>query len=170
MKRMFLNYIAVCSDIRFFYTLACLRRGETENEKITFNLEYFINNNNGNLPAKIHILERYGVENADKNPTPSDDSNGGGGITRSHMIKISCDEDFVSKEDGQLIYDASTKVLGKTENGTYLVIGALLGKNLKIAKSDISIVSGELDRYKKILINSSDDKISDKLKALMPKE
>lgn len=97
---------------------------ETENEKITFNLEYFINNNNGNLPAKIHILERYGVENADKNPTQSDDSNGGGGITRSHMIKISCDEDFVSKEDGQLIYDASTKVLGKTENGTYLVIGS----------------------------------------------
>ena len=45
-----------------------------------------------------------------------------------------------------------------------------LSKNLKIAKSDISIVSGELDRYKKILINSSDDKISDKLKALMPKE
>ena len=45
-----------------------------------------------------------------------------------------------------------------------------LSKKLKIAKSDMSIISGELDRYKKIMINTSDEEILNKLKALIIKE
>lgn len=45
-----------------------------------------------------------------------------------------------------------------------------LSKQLKIAKSDFNIISGELDRYKKILINTSDEKISEKLNSFLPKE
>ncbi len=45
-----------------------------------------------------------------------------------------------------------------------------LSKQLKIAKSDINIIFGELDRYKKILINSSDKKILEKLNSFIVKE
>ena len=45
-----------------------------------------------------------------------------------------------------------------------------LAKKLKIAKSDLSIISGELDRYKKIVINKSSDELLDKLKSLSPTE
>lgn len=45
-----------------------------------------------------------------------------------------------------------------------------LSKQLKIAKSDFSIVSGELDRYKKILITNTDEQILEKLNSLTPKE
>lgn len=45
-----------------------------------------------------------------------------------------------------------------------------LSKQLKIAKSDIDIIFGELDRYKKILINSSDEKIIEKLNSFILKE
>ena len=45
-----------------------------------------------------------------------------------------------------------------------------LSKQLKIAKSDFNIISGELDRYKKILINTSDEKILEKLNSFLPKE
>ena len=45
-----------------------------------------------------------------------------------------------------------------------------IAKKLKIAKSDISIVSGELDRYKKILITCTDEQILEKLNSLAPKE
>lgn len=45
-----------------------------------------------------------------------------------------------------------------------------LSKQLKIAKSNISIISGELDKYKKILITSSDNEILKKLKTFTTKE
>lgn len=45
---------------------------------------------------------------------------------------------------------------------------SFLAKKLKIAKSQISIISGELDRYKKILITSDDNSISEKLSELNP--
>lgn len=45
-----------------------------------------------------------------------------------------------------------------------------LSKQLKIAKSDINIISGELDRYKKILITNSNEQILEKLNSFMPKE
>ena len=40
---------------------------------------------------------------------------------------------------------------------------AWISKQLKIAKSDINIISGELDKYKKILIKTYDEKILNKL-------
>lgn len=42
-----------------------------------------------------------------------------------------------------------------------------LSKKLKIAKSDITIVSGELDRYKKLMILSSEDNVISALNALL---
>ena len=45
-----------------------------------------------------------------------------------------------------------------------------LAKQLKIAKSQFSIVSGELDRYKKILITGEQQAIIAKLQTLTPKE
>lgn len=45
-----------------------------------------------------------------------------------------------------------------------------LSKKLKTAKSDISIISGELDRYKKILIINTDEQMSDKLKSLIERK
>lgn len=41
-----------------------------------------------------------------------------------------------------------------------------LSKKLKIAKSDITIISGELDRYKKLLISSSQTSLITALTAL----
>ena len=43
---------------------------------------------------------------------------------------------------------------------------AFLAKKLKIAKSDMEIISGELDRNKKILIKSNDTGILNKIEAL----
>ena len=43
-------------------------------------------------------------------------------------------------------------------------------KQLKIAKSQISIISGELDRYKKILITGEQQEIIAKLQNMLPKE
>ena len=40
---------------------------------------------------------------------------------------------------------------------------ALLAKKLKISKTKISIVSGETERYKKLLIQQDDDTLWDKL-------
>lgn len=45
-----------------------------------------------------------------------------------------------------------------------------LSKQLKIAKSEISITSGELDRYKKLLINSNDINLLSKLQNLQTKD
>ena len=45
-----------------------------------------------------------------------------------------------------------------------------LSKKLKIAKSDFSIISGELDRYKKITISNLSDELLDKLKSLASTE
>jgi uncharacterized protein (TIGR00251 family) len=45
-----------------------------------------------------------------------------------------------------------------------------LSKKLKIAKSDIKLISGELDRYKKILINNVNQDLLNKLKNLTNKE
>ncbi len=45
---------------------------------------------------------------------------------------------------------------------------AFLSKKLKIAKSQISIISGELDRYKKILITSTDNSLSETIRKLNP--
>ena len=45
-----------------------------------------------------------------------------------------------------------------------------LAKTLKIAKSEIKIISGELDRYKKILINNDDSRILKKLESFIPGE
>lgn len=45
-----------------------------------------------------------------------------------------------------------------------------LSKQLKIAKSDIKIISGELDRYKKILINSASQEVLTKLENFITKE
>ena len=45
-----------------------------------------------------------------------------------------------------------------------------LAKTLKIAKSEIKIISGELDRYKKILINNDDSRILKKLESFIPEE
>ena len=42
-----------------------------------------------------------------------------------------------------------------------------LSKRLKIAKSDITIISGELDRYKKLMIASSGGNIISALKNLL---
>jgi hypothetical protein len=47
---------------------------------------------------------------------------------------------------------------------------AWLAKKLKIAKSDIKIVSGELDRYKKLLITDKSDHIIPLLTTLAQKE
>lgn len=44
-----------------------------------------------------------------------------------------------------------------------------LAKRLKIAKSDFTILSGELDRYKKIFITSSGD-LTDELNSFIEKE
>ncbi len=40
---------------------------------------------------------------------------------------------------------------------------AYLAKNLKIAKSDVEILSGELDRYKKILLKAKTDKVKESM-------
>lgn len=45
-----------------------------------------------------------------------------------------------------------------------------LAKSLKIAKSDLTIISGELDRYKKILITSKSDFIKKAVNKLIEKE
>ena len=45
-----------------------------------------------------------------------------------------------------------------------------LAKQLKIAKSDINIVSGELDRYKKILITNINEQVLEKLNSFISKE
>ena len=45
-----------------------------------------------------------------------------------------------------------------------------LAKQLKIAKSDINIISGELDRYKKILITNKDKQVLEKLNSFVSKE
>ena len=45
-----------------------------------------------------------------------------------------------------------------------------LSKKLKVAKSDFSIISGELDRYKKITISNLSDELLDKLKSLASTE
>ena len=45
---------------------------KTEGENITFNLEYFVNDNNGNLPVKIHILEKYGYKEDESILPPTD--------------------------------------------------------------------------------------------------
>ena len=45
-----------------------------------------------------------------------------------------------------------------------------LSKKLKLAKSDIKLISGELDRYKKILINSTDQEILNKIENIINKE
>jgi hypothetical protein len=45
-----------------------------------------------------------------------------------------------------------------------------LAKKLKIAKSDLTIVSGELDRYKKLLITNTSDHILPLLTSLAQKE
>ena len=45
-----------------------------------------------------------------------------------------------------------------------------LAKSLKIAKSDFTIISGELDRYKKILITSKSDFIEKAVNKLIEKE
>ena len=45
-----------------------------------------------------------------------------------------------------------------------------LAKQLKIAKSDINIISGELDRYKKILITNTDEQLLEKLNSFILKE
>ena len=45
-----------------------------------------------------------------------------------------------------------------------------LAKKLKIAKSDFTIISGELDRYKKIVINNSNEELLSKLTSLIPME
>ena len=47
---------------------------------------------------------------------------------------------------------------------------SFLVKKLKIAKSQISIISGELDRYKKILITGEQQEIIAKLQNMLPKE
>ena len=44
-----------------------------------------------------------------------------------------------------------------------------LAKKLNIAKSDLTIIGGELDRYKKIFINSTQD-LTDELNLLFEKE
>ena len=45
-----------------------------------------------------------------------------------------------------------------------------LSKQLKLAKSDFSILGGELDRYKKILITGEQQEIIAKLQNMLPKE
>ena len=45
-----------------------------------------------------------------------------------------------------------------------------LSKQLKLAKSDFSILSGELDRYKKILIKTNNKDIITTLNSWTPKE
>ncbi len=45
-----------------------------------------------------------------------------------------------------------------------------LSRRLKIAKSDLQIISGELDRYKKILIKSVDNNLPQLLSELAIKE
>lgn len=45
-----------------------------------------------------------------------------------------------------------------------------LSKKLKVAKSDITIIFGELDRYKKILITNADETTTDKLNSFITKE
>lgn len=45
-----------------------------------------------------------------------------------------------------------------------------LSKKLGTAKSNITILSGELDRLKKLLIKNSDSSTIDKLKSLLPED
>ena len=45
-----------------------------------------------------------------------------------------------------------------------------LSKMLNIAKSDFTIITGELDKYKKLLITSEPDLVIRKLNNLVPKE
>ena len=45
-----------------------------------------------------------------------------------------------------------------------------LSKQLKIAKSNISLIFGELDRYKKVLITCYDEQTIEKLNSFLPKE
>ena len=98
----------------------------TEGENITFNLEYFVNDNNGTLPTEIHILEKYGVktepvEPNDPNSNGTTEPDGDiGGSARN--FGINCD-DFIS-EDGNLSYNSSTRILGDESKGSYIVIGS----------------------------------------------
>ena len=98
----------------------------TEGENITFNLEYFVNDNNGTLPTEIHILEKYGVKtepvepnDPNSNGTTEPDGDIGG---RARNFGINCD-DFIS-EDGNLSYNSSTRILGDESKGSYIVIGS----------------------------------------------
>lgn len=45
-----------------------------------------------------------------------------------------------------------------------------ISKQLKIAKSDLSIISGELDRYKKILITANKESVLQKITSWTVKE
>ena len=45
-----------------------------------------------------------------------------------------------------------------------------LSKTLNLPKSDFTIINGELDKYKKILINTNQDSVIKTLKQLLQKE
>lgn len=47
---------------------------------------------------------------------------------------------------------------------------AFLAKTLRIAKSEIIIISGELDRYKKVLLKNADDELKAKVQNWLGRE
>lgn len=62
---------------------------------------------------------------------------------------------FVSPDDGEYL---KINVQSPPEKGkANAEVIKFLAKKLKIAKSDLQIISGELDRYKKIFITSNND-------------
>lgn len=66
-----------------------------------------------------------------------------------------------SANDGDYLKIAIISIPEKGKANKELV--DFLAKMLKIAKSNIEIKNGELDRYKKIFINVNDEKIGEKL-------
>lgn len=74
------------------------------------------------------------------------------------------------------------KEIFPTENGDYLKISVcsipekgkankelleFLSKKLKTAKSNLEIISGELDKYKKILLNIDENDVIEKIESLL---